>query len=88
MKFSELAFVKSTPDGIVTSAWCVTPTGDYSLDCRTGGDYFRSLLALATANDNIMLITTVLQALVTSTTVLSGIEIGFLQAVAELAFVF
>lgn len=78
---SELDFVQ-TVDGRLVSTWSPTRTGDHAKDCATGRTYGVQMLDLMRRQSNPVLLGQVTQGIV-SGGIYSGVEIGFMQAIAE-----
>lgn len=85
MQFKDLPFVKADGDKII-SAWSPeTPTG-YGHGCELGREYFQALCGIVSeAAPKSIYLVRALQGIVAGG-VMGSVEIGFLQAVAEAAF--
>ena len=64
--------------------WSVTPSGDYADDCATGRAYARDALLWMVCGDFGAMLGYIVQAMPRGTN-MGGIEIGFLQGIADAA---
>ena len=75
-----MEFRTITPEGVVSSWWNVTSSDDYAADCEIGREYARQFIRAARINEAHVALPHIVSAFPTK---LSGIEVGFLQEIAE-----
>ncbi|SLJ88400.1 hypothetical protein [Novosphingobium mathurense] len=82
-EFKALPFVSCNASGI-ESFWAPERVDDYVKDCATGREYAGQCLSLARETGNIPLVTRIIATMPRGSD-MSGVEIGFLTAIAEQA---
>ena len=82
INISGLPFVRKTENKIIF--WCVKPSGDYNDDCQTGNTYGELAIRYMKQADSKSLLTWCVLDM-PSIKDFSGIEVGFLEFIAEQA---